>query len=248
MLTVALILLYDIAKFVACIGWIGEYKMKRSGEDNVKKITILSVLLLFVLATGVHAAIIDYDFRVDPWMSNVDGQTAYYYDGLEVSTSNGVLTWNGSDGTFEPDGIGIAYSYEYDEIEGDETLTLTFDNSVYIESILLTDFFYELNNNGTGSFQEEGSYRIDGGSWVDIIAPDGNLPTPETNGLYEFFPSTIGKVIEFQALGYSDSRLEDHEFSVAQIKVSPVPEPATMLLLGCGLIGLAGVRRKKFKN
>lgn len=37
------------------------------------------------------------------------------------------------------------------------------------------------------------------------------------------------------------------EFTCENSNPSPVPEPATMLLFGCGLIGLAVVGRKKFQ-
>jgi len=66
----------------------------------------------------------------------------------------------------------------------------------------------------------------------------GNILYPFAGSSYDpsgAFPSTLAD-------------LNTHALSHISYNTSPVPEPTTLLLLGSGLVGLAGFRRKKFKK
>jgi hypothetical protein len=126
------------------------------------------------------------------------------------------------------------------------------DPEVITPGILSFDFIF---NEGAGDDDEFGAF---------VLGADGFSLGPE----YEFFTrdSSSGTVsfdlspfsgsvlgLQFQLASLFEGTIEDGRnlnsiVTVSNVQLTPVPEPATMILVGTGLVGLLGLGRKKFRK
>jgi len=224
----------------------------------VKKILVLTVLSVLFLAGSAMAWSID--FR-DTSYSGAQGETSFSHTGdgltLDAFPGGAYLTWGSNDGI----GVG-GVAYEPDEIELDEILNITFDNSVLLSEIFLTDLFYEQRQEQW--YEEIGAvqFMFDDGSLSGVFnfsqTDHTMLPDPASNGEYVIDvaslvgPGALIKKVGLAGLGYEtvENIRQDHEFSVAGLNISDaiIPEPGTLLLLGIGLLGLFALARTRLKK
>jgi hypothetical protein len=154
----------------------------------------------------------------------VPAQAAPLSYSFEVTATSGTLNGTTSTGTFAFD----------DSIIPSGGGTVRGNNLLTDLSFTWNSFVYDEHNANTGSLQFDASGEL-------IYPVFGNNCPPGfcivNRGIEQWF--VAGDYFVYSVTG---GEIEDGTFSFKP--VAAVPEPTTMLLLGLGLVGLAGVRRK----
>ncbi len=196
----------------------------------IKRLLVgFNVLILLTFASTGSSTTLDIDFRITDWSSQYTvGDRSVTVGGVEVVPNHhsGDLSYDNVDGF----GIYDINSNTNPFIGNGDNLIVLFNPTQTITGFLLSDFDLNeqarvaiLSSNGSSELLDwtfTGGNDADGEVYVDL----GQAYT----GVNVYFYGFTGD--GYKVIGFNET---------------PVPEPATMLLFGLGLLGLAGVNRRK---
>ena len=234
-----------------------------------KSCQILMILMGILLLWGTASANsiipngLTIDFRSADWTA-ATGLASYTVG--NVTASAGGIGAAAIYRTFElyqdnVDGLGVQtynnagdQKNEIDEVNIGEVLTITIDSGMFLSGVWVSDLYDWDTDYPDENFKadEYGHLVINDSTTIDFGAFNNGQYIGETNGeLWVSFGGLMDvTTISFFAGSsseYVDAVDSRNEYSVVGFTSTPVPEPATLLLLGSGIMAGAGVFRKKIR-
>lgn len=205
-------------------------------------LALLLALLLCLGMSGVaNATLFDrgggliYDDHLDiTWLQDANYAATSGYD------SDGRMNWD--------DALTWADQLVYQGYSDWRLPTSTFPGG-YNNTTSEMGYMYYMNMGGTSSFP--GMNFIDGetGETRSFQNLQHSFSEYYWSGTEYIYPEVAFDFCFEDGFQYDDSKfVEQYAWAVRPGDSAPVPEPASIILLGFGLVGLAGSGRKKFKK
>ncbi len=225
----------------------------------MKKILVaLFLVVVAVIAAPSHAAVV---VTLDPGTTNVTtaltgySTTGAMMDGMQVTaffSSGGSDTQSWADTGVTSGGVsgaGWSLSELGDTFGGNWTLTSQVNITRLLidagpgDSVFDTDFGGAYGTNGSArgwTFDlQSGATGLDLNVFYrDQVALSGSAPVGD---LYRYLDVNFSSAFSGSMVYIADT--DNLKFAG---DIQPIPEPGTMMLLGSGLVGLAGFARKRF--